>query len=421
MLASRILQTTKFISDVNHRFGNNKLVLKSDAEWLKNRLQDMGPTYIKIGQFMSARRDIFDKNIVDTLKDLQDKVVPVERDIIKHTIKSSVGLEKFDKIEINPIASASIGQVHKAILKNGKQVVIKVRRPNIEEVINLDIRILTSLLDFIQMIGLANVNETREVLEDFRDFVLKEANYLVELENMNLFYRFNKEHETLVIPRPVTQMCTQDVLVMEYLPSLKIQDVKSRLSQPERVDLAYKIMDLFVIHLINDGVIHGDPHEGNFGVDGEKIVMYDFGNVITIDAELRAQMKRLVFELMVENIDAALDVLKTIPVINIRDEERLKLYLKKYIEYFKSLDVKVFKFSDKEMYATLPVKLDGIIFRLIRAFGMIEGICKDLDPTFNYNTVFMKYVDMLVLDPSFVEYKMRTDIRSILRTIMNAL
>jgi|688.fasta_scaffold323612_2 ubiquinone biosynthesis protein len=420
MLVSRILQTTKFATDVKHRFKAEKPILKSDAEWLKNRLQEMGPTYIKIGQFMSARRDIFDKHIVESLKDLQDKVTPIEKEVVKQTIQNAIGVDKFRKIEINPIASASIGQVHRGILRDGKEVVLKVRRPQIEEMINLDIKILTYLLDAIQFIGLVNVEETREILEDFRDFVLKEADYKIELENMNLFYKFNKDHETLVIPRPVDILCTTDIIVMEYLPSKKITDLKHTLTESQRTELAYKIMDLFVIHLISDGVIHGDPHEGNFGIQGDNIVMYDFGNIITIDAELRSQMKRLVFELMVENIDAAIDVLKQINVVNIRDEERLRVYLKKYIEYFKTLDIKVFKFSDKEMYSTLPIKLDGVIFRLIRAFGMIEGICKDLDPNFNYNTVFMKYFDMLIMDPGFVEYRIRTDIRSILKGIMKA-
>lgn len=421
MLASRILQTTRFISDVNHRFNNKKLIQKSDAEWLKNRLQDMGPTYIKIGQFISARRDIFDKHIVDTLKDLQDKVNPIEKDVVKEIIQNAQGFDKFRKIEIDPIASASIGQVHRGLLKSGQEVVIKVRRPDIERTINLDIKILTTLLDFIQMLGLANVAETREILEDFRDFVLKEADYRIEVDNMNIFYSFNKDHDVLVIPRPIEPMCTSDVLVMEYKPSSKIQEVKHKLTDVERRVLAFKLMDVFVIHLINDGVIHGDPHEGNFGIRGDNIVMYDFGNMITIDADIRHQMKRLVFELMVENIDAALDVLRNLSVVSVRDEESLKMYLKKYIEYFKTLDVRVFKFSDKEMYSTLPIKLDGVIFRLIRAFGMIEGICKDLDPEFNYNDVFMKYVDMLFMDPNFVEYKMKTDIKSILRMMMNVL
>jgi len=165
--------------------------------------------------------------------------------------------------------------------------------------------------------------------------------------------------------------------------------------------------------------VHGDPHGGNIGVRGTgrhpTIVMYDFGNVIRIDAKLRTLLKRLIFELMVRNVDAAIDVLRDMSrVVEIRDEVGLRRYLEKYIEYFQTLDVKVFKFGDAEQYATLPVKLDAIIFRVVRAFGMVEGVCKDLDPAFNYDAVFAKHAGNVFMDPAFLDYRVRADARSLL-------
>lgn len=408
MLSSRLVKTGGFVKDIFQRFHGKRFLTRSDGEWLRNRLQEMGPTYIKIGQFMSARRDIFDKHIVEELQVLQDKVQPIPTNHVKEELMSVSG--NFSAICIEPIASASIGQVHRARLKNGLDVVIKIKRSGIEKCLMEDISLLMGILNAMEFMGALNISETRDLLEDFKDFVLKEADYLNEVENMIEYGNIAGSIDYLRVPKPVKNQCNREMIVMNYLPSEKIGIVKHRLTNAERSALAYRIMDIFVTNLVQDGVVHGDPHEGNIGVVGDKIILYDFGSIINIDASLRNQMKQLIFELMTENIDGAVDVLRQMTVINIRDEEALRIYLVKYIQYFKSLDIKVFNFNDQENFKKLPVKIDGIIFRLIRAFGIIEGICKDLDPKFSYEKVFVKYVDMIFMDPTFVQYKIKSDV-----------
>lgn len=418
-MLSRIIQTARFINDVNTRFNHKNRIVENDAVWLKDRLQGMGPTYIKIGQFVSARRDIFDKIIVDGLKELQDKVTPLEKNVARQIMESSLDTRQFKSIEITPLASASIGQVHRAVLKNGSDVVIKIRKPEIGEIIAQDIDILRLALNCFQLFGVRNIPETREILEDFRTFVLRETDYRIEMENMKQFYTMNKNNELVLIPRSIDEFCSSNVLVMEFVPSQKVEKTKMQLSPKQKSDLAYNLMDIFVNHLIDDGLIHGDPHEGNFGLTGNKVVMYDFGNIITIDNTLRSLMKRFVFEIVVGNIDASINVLREMRVVEIRDEQKLRVYLESYVKYFRTLDYKVFNFSEQEMYGMLPIKFDGVVFRLIRSFGMIEGICKDLDPDFNYNTLFMKYADTLFVDSSFLEYRVKTDVKSVLKLINN--
>jgi len=420
MLASRVLKTVSLIHDVKSRFHEKKTLTMSDGVWLRNRMQDMGPTYIKVGQFMSARRDIFDKNITDALKSLQDKVDPIDT----NTIKSLIGERAvhFSSIERIPIASASIGQVHRARLRQDKDrmVVFKVKRPGIEEAICNDVGLIITILEVLRFLGTPNVTESLYALEDFRDCLLEEASYTNEIMNIKLFASSNITNirDDVIVPGVINELSSNDLIVMDYEPACKISDVKHGMMKKQRSELAFKLMDVFVMSLITSGVIHGDPHEGNIGIRDDKIVLYDYGSVITISSELKSQMKQLVFELMTENIDAAMDVIKRMNVITVRDEAALKLYLEKYILYFKTLDVNVFKFSKDENYKDLPVKFDGVIFRLIRAFGMIEGICKDLDPEFNYNTVFMKYVDILIVDPAFIKYKMRSDVGLVFRYIL---
>lgn len=421
-LLQQYIKTTYFARDVNARFGRHKTILKSDAEWLKHRIQDMGPTYVKIGQFISARRDIFDKNVVEALKDLQDKVIPMDKATSKQIIENNLPLNRFQEIELTPIASASIGQVHRAVLKNGKKVVLKIKRPGISETIESDIHILMNLLNVMDLSGASNISETKEIIQDFRDYVIQETNFDNEMQNMKLFSEIYKTNKNIYLPKLHESLCSSNVIVMDYIPSKKFSVAKKTLTREERSALAYKFMDLVVQQFITDGLVHGDPHEGNIGVsDDGKLVVYDLGNIVTIDPSLRTLMKQLIFEIMVENIDAAIDVMKRISLIDIRDENRLRVYLLKYVQYIKTIDVKVLQVSDKEVFEKLPVKFDGIIFRLIRVFGIIEGICKELDPSFNYNSVFVKYLDTLVLDQDFVDYKIRSDILSMLNIAMKVL
>jgi predicted unusual protein kinase regulating ubiquinone biosynthesis (AarF/ABC1/UbiB family) len=423
-LVKQYFKTTLFAKDVGERFSKHKRILKSDGEWLKHRLQDMGPTYVKIGQFVSTRRDIFDTNIVDALRDLQDRVRPIEAKDVRDVMTKQLPLDKFLEIEMAPIASASIGQVHRAVLNNKKKqkVVIKVKRPGIDNMIKSDVHILSSLLQVMEMSGSLNVSESRDLLDDFRDFVLLEADYENEARNIKAFCQAYAPNPDIIIPRVHESLSTDSLIVMDYVPSTKFSVIKNRLTKEQRSELAYKLMDMVVRQFISDGIVHGDPHEGNIGVsDSGKLVIYDLGNIITIEPALRSLMKQFIFEVMIENIDAAIDVMKRINLIEIRDDSRLRVYLEKYVQYIKTIDVKVFNMSDKEVFQKLPVKFDGVIFRLIRVFGIIEGICKDLDPSFNYNTVFVKYLDMLLLDNEFIDYKIRSDIKSLIIGTMKTL
>lgn len=430
MLIQRMFKTGMFATNFQQKFSNNDItskssvVSKADAKWLKDQLQQLGPTYVKIGQFMSSRRDIFDKIIVDSLKDLQDNVTPLEKTLVKDIMMSNLPLRQFKSIELRPLASASIGQVHRAKLKNGKQVVVKVKRPNIEATVNQDVDLIRMILRVMESFGLANIVETRDILEDFRDFVLKEANYVNELDNMHIFIKSYSSNANVKLPIIYEDLCNENLLVMEYVPSAKFSSLKHKLTKAQRSKLAYKLMDTFVQQFITDGVLHGDPHEGNIGVSTDgKIVMYDMGHIIRINDDTKKLMKQLFFEIMVENTDAAMEVVKRLDkLIEVRDEKKLKTYITKYIQYIKTIDINVLKISDNtSVFETLPVKFDGVIFRLIRVFGLIEGICKDLDEDFNYTSVFMQYSDSLLNDNDFLEYKVRADLKSMLVSVMNIL
>ena len=423
----QIYKTINFGMQTKMRFNKDKPVSKQDGIWLKNKLQDMGPTYIKIGQFMSSRRDIFDRNIVEALKDLQDNVKPIDDQDIKNVIGSSLDINYFNKIDRKPIASASIGQVHKGYLNNDNLCAIKIKRPNVQEEIEKDLEIIYQIMKIFKLLKMEGIDETIELMDEFKDFIVKEADYNNELSNISLYSKIYSNDTDIILPRVYKNISTSDAIIMSFVPSIKLTEIDDKLSPEKKSEIAYRLMDFFVLQMIENGVIHGDPHEGNIGysLENDKFVVYDLGNIITVNLRFRSLIKRFIFEIMVENIDSAVDILNKIEYVDVRDEESLKVYLVKYVEYIKTIDIKVFTKdlddADAKTFKKIPIKLDGIIFRLIRVFGLVEGICKDLDPSFNYNAVFLKYVNLLTNDPEFLDYKIKNDIKFVLQSFLKNL
>ena len=425
-LLQRTIKTCMFANDVGRRFSNSKTtpITKSDGAWLKKRVQEMGPTYIKIGQFVSARKDIFDKAIVESMAELQDTVQPVPFDQVKNTIRN---LSSVVNVQETPIASASIGQVHVGRLqKRRSKIVVKVKRPGVEREINDDVRVLLTLCGIMDAVGVEHMPEITDIVKDFHDFMLQEIDFTKEVSNMKAFAASVSNNPMVVVPKLVNSMCNDDAIVMQYVPHVKFKDAKVRMTPEQRKSTAYALMDTFVSQLVKEGIVHGDPHGGNVALtpNFEKFVFYDFGNVIMLDKQLRRQMICLVFELMTDNVDGSIDVLRNMRHVSVRDEPSLRAYITKYSEYMRTVDVTVFKSlitNDKETYTKLPVKFDAIIFRIIRVFGLVEGICKDLDPTFTYTKVFSKYTETLFTDPEFIEYKIKSDTRKVLNGMLTML
>jgi predicted unusual protein kinase regulating ubiquinone biosynthesis (AarF/ABC1/UbiB family) len=148
-----------------------------------------------------------------------------------------------------------------------------------------------------------------------------------------------------------------------------------------------------------------------------RFVMYDLGHIVQLDKTSRSLMKILVFEIMTENIEGVIAAMEKMPeIIKIRDKTKVRVFVKQYIEYVKTIDVQVLSSLDSRD-DNLPVQFSSTVFEIVRIFGIIEGICLSLDPTFQYDKVFYKYIDTLVLDRDFLEYKAGTDLAKIWKWI----
>lgn len=380
---------------------------QSKGPWLKNQIQLLGPTYVKIAQFLSSRPDMFenDKNIIKSLKELQDSSDPIPWDLVE----KNVSLKDFSYINKSPLASASIAQVHRATLLDGSDVVIKIKRPNINSEILMDLQILELwLLVYSIFIGFKNnkILDAQNMIKDIQNSILKETDMSNEIENIELFRSINTN---VVIPKVYKEYSCSNIIVMEYVPSVKF-------NLERNPQMAYTLMDIFVQQFLQSGVIHGDPHEGNVALNlaKDKIVMYDLGHIIKLDPKIKSLMKILVFEIMMENTDGVIDIMKQMPdIIDIREKDKVRDYVMKYIQYIKSIDIEILKSMSPKNDDDIPIKFSGEIYEIVRVFGIVEGICLSLDPNFNYQTVFLKYADILLFDREFFDYKIKNDVKKL--------
>jgi predicted unusual protein kinase regulating ubiquinone biosynthesis (AarF/ABC1/UbiB family) len=253
--------------------------------------------------------------------------------------------------------------------------------------------------------------DAQNMIRDIKTSILRETDLANEIVNMDSVRKAALDSNSLIkVPVVYKELCTAEVIVMEYVPSVKF-------TVDRDPNLAYMLMDVFVQQFLQHGIIHGDPHAGNvaLSLDRKKIVMYDLGHVIYLEAKMRSQMKILVFEIMTENVDGVIQIMKQMPeIIEIRQEEKMKDYIAKYIQYIKTIDIKVLKTMSPDN-GDIPIKFSGKIYEIVRTFGIIEGICIDLDPSFSYEAVFLKYIDILLLDTDFFSYKMESDIKNLMK------
>lgn len=250
-------------------------------EKLRLILEDLGPTYIKLGQIMSMHSDILPKRYCDELMRLCSDVAPMPFEQVKEVIEESYGFgwqEVFAKIEEKPLGSASIAQVHRAWLKSGEEVVVKVQRKGIYEVMARDIALLHKAVKLLPPVSIKDMVDLDMVLDELWLVTQEEMNFLTEASNMEEFARKNKEVMFVTTPHLYREYTTMHVLVMEYIDGFPI-DKKEKLLEDgyDLKEVGSKLVDNYIKQVIEDGFFHADPHPGNVKVCDGKIVWMDMG------------------------------------------------------------------------------------------------------------------------------------------------
>jgi ubiquinone biosynthesis protein len=269
------------------------------AEELANDLEKLGPTFVKLGQLLSTRVELMPRAYLDALSRLQDKVEPFGFGDVEKIVSSELGIrmsKAFADFEATPIASASLGQVHRARLRDGRAVAVKVQRPAIRDAVLEDLDALEEIASFLDTrTEFGKRYQFCQMLEQFRKSLLRELDYRQEAQNLSAFREQLARFRRITVPEPITDYCTSRVLTMEYVPGKKITDM-SPLARME-FDGAALAEDLFRAYLeqiLVHGFFHADPHPGNvFLTEDYRVALLDLGMVGRITPRLQEDLLQL--------------------------------------------------------------------------------------------------------------------------------
>jgi predicted unusual protein kinase regulating ubiquinone biosynthesis (AarF/ABC1/UbiB family) len=269
------------------------------AEELADDLEKLGPTFIKLGQLISTRADLLPEPYLDALARLQDKVEPFPYEQVQEIVEAELGarLSKlFAEFDPEPLAAASLGQVHRAWMRDGREVVVKVQRPNIRGTIIDDLQALEEAAEFIDNHSdLGKRYEFSLILSEFRRSLLRELDFKREGDNLLKLRESLREYETIVIPAPIEDYTTSRVLTMAFIPGKKITDVSPiRLAEIDGMKLSEDLWRAYLKQILVDGFFHADPHPGNvFLTEDDRIALIDLGMVSHLSIGMREQLLRM--------------------------------------------------------------------------------------------------------------------------------
>jgi ubiquinone biosynthesis protein len=273
---------------------------RARAVHLRRALEELGPTFVKLGQILSTRIDVLPPVYIEELEKLQDHVPPVETAIIRREIETEFGapLETiFSAFEEEPLGSASIGQVHRATLLDGRSVVVKVRRPDVQRIVQQDLAIL---LDVARLAEARSErfrrNRVTELVHEFSWTLRAELDYQNEARNMNRFISAFADVPGIRIPAVIPELSTSRILTMEQVEGIPIGDVARIRSEGHSPHaLVDSVILMLARGILQIGLFHADPHPGNFAVDEDgALIVYDFGMVGSIDDRLREKLLFLI-------------------------------------------------------------------------------------------------------------------------------
>lgn len=380
--------------EIKNVLRKNEITRGVTPEKLRVILEELGPTYIKLGQIMSLHSDFLPKAYCDELLKLNSDVTPMPFDDVEDVINHSYGQdwrELFQFIEEAPLGSASIAQVHRARLKNGEEVIIKVERKGIYDTMARDIGLLHRLVKLIPPVGdFKNLVDLDMVLDELWSVAQEEMDFLKEAANMDEFSRNNASVQYVTTPKLYHEYSTGHVLVMEYIDGYSLDDVESLQNAGYDMDeIGTKFVNNFIKQVMDDGFFHADPHPGNVKIRDGKIVWIDMGMMGRLSEKDRRTMIKGIRGIalhdisMVENSVLEIGEFRGKP-----DRERLYQDLKKFIADYGttsmgSLDVAAAIAGLVEIMKQNRISLPHGVSMLCRGLTHIQGVLAVISPDIN--------------------------------------
>lgn len=269
------------------------------AEAFAGDLEAMGPTYIKMGQLLSTRFDLLPPAYTEALTRLQDTVEPFPFDEVREIVEEELGArikDLFAFFDEEPLAAASLGQVHRATTRSGRDVVVKVQRPDVRETIRGDMDVLdtvTGLVDKHTSVG--NSYGLNQLLHQFRRSLVDELDYRREARNLLRFIDLTSEHDRLLVPEPVLQLTSTRVLTMEHVDGRKVTDLGPlALLDLDARPIVEQLFHCYLRMILDDGILHADPHPGNLLItDDGRLALLDLGMIATVPQRVQTHVTKL--------------------------------------------------------------------------------------------------------------------------------
>lgn len=365
-------------------------------ERLRMAFEELGPTFIKLGQLLSSRPDLVTPEYAREFKKLQDKVppFPIEEvyEIIQKELKLPVN-KIFKNFNPEPLGSASIAQVHEAELMDSREVIVKVRRPKIKEQIMLDITILHMLARLIERyVPESKLFNPTGIVEEFSKSITRELDFRKEARNAIIFKENFKEDERIYIPQVFKEFTTEKILIMERVRGVRIDDVEAlRAKGFQMEELLNTVIDMYFKQIFDHGFFHGDPHPGNILVtEKAKVALVDFGITGRIDEEFKNSYANVAMAIIDQDTELLIrEYLKLGIIPEDVEIERLRKELKEDIEEilfpiytYKIEEIKISELFDSIMKAALKHRLRFLpeLLLLDKVLIMLEGLARELCP-----------------------------------------
>lgn len=420
----------------------------SRPQRVRMALEELGPTFIKLGQALSMRPDFVSVELINELSKLQDMVPPYDfseiQVIIEIELKRKTD-EIFDCFETTPIASASIGQVYKARLKDGREVAVKVQRPGLDKLISVDLGIMYHLASLVEK-NIEEISFTRpiKIVEEFSRIIAKELDYNIEAKHLERFAQNFTDDPTIHIPEVYRSLTSKRVLTMEFLYGTKVSDI-ARLDKAgvDKKQITCCGATILLRQIFDHGFFHSDPHSGNIFILANNVIgMLDFGQVGAVDKQSREDFVDLIDSVVHQNsFKATRQLLKITYWDKKPDTRRLEKDVADFVgnhlhNTLKDLNISILLQDLLNIVSRYKLRIPPDIFLMMKALGTIEGIARQLDPDFDMieqATPFIQQIkferltpqrlsdDLYTLTGEFIQFfkQFPTDMIEISRLIKN--
>jgi len=395
---------------IDRRRGNDDTQLADRGRRLREMLDELGPTFVKFGQLLSTRPDVMPPDIIAELRSLQDDVAPIPFADVRRVIEEEMDLtleQAFLTFDETPIAAASIGQVHRATLPTGDEVVVKVQRPDAPRQVESDLQLMRSAARVVrERVRALDFIDSEALVEEFGRSIRQELDYQHEARNAETFRRNFGDSTEVAVPKVIWRYSSARVLTLEFLEGTQFADLDPEMRSPEeRRELAYRMTDAWMTMIFRHGFFHGDPHPANILLlDDGRIGLVDFGLAGRLTEEDMTRLTRLFIDAATENVDA---LPRRLAELGLRyppeQEGELRealgeLYYRYYGSTVSNIDPLEVIREGLDLIYSLNLRLPTRFVILDKAIATLGAVGVELYPDFNVFEVARPYARQLLAE-----------------------